>query len=340
MDTCIFSYTIHREIKSLFEHIYTVAPDLIVYVHSVCNKLAKHPPYQALEIQEHRLEMQYVLFSVLDRTYFEEKYAYTYAHGTLRYLYDTSLYLSKQHYEDFYVLTLAMLYAYHQHLKLDWVMDQMEMHRIQQHAEEVALCGQILQDIPAIQHSHNAYIARLKQQKMGVSTEVENIVNRQLKNNITAIKTSSIAIEDIFDALRYVKQGHDIIEQFLVPIIKNSYGHPKERYIQVNTLRSCLEESQATAFEDNTAPRYCSLQRLGMHFGRSDEEIQQRLEEKAKQGATALARYLASSEGKLYFDLAGRSYAEIIRTINQELGTNIEEQAFQRAMTRNRLSFQ
>lgn len=340
MDVRIFTYEDTREIVPLFEDIYTISPDMIVYVHSICSKFAKHKAYKQLELLEQKIVLQYLLFSALEHAYFCDKDAYTYARQRVLYLYHISLYMSKSHYEDFGALTLAMLYAYHQHLKLDWVIGQGEMLLIQQHAEEVEICGQVLQTIPAILQSHNAYIARLEKQGTGVSIEIENILHQHLKSRITDIKKHSIAIEDLFDALCRVTHGHDVIKHFLLPIIKNSFGHPKARYVQANTVCSCLEESQTTSSEDPPAPLYCSLRRLGTNLGRSDEEIQQRLEDKAKQGATALARYLASSEGKLYFDLAGRSYAEIIRTINQELGTNIEEQAFQRAMTRNRLSFQ
>lgn len=70
-----------------------------------------------------------------------------------------------------------------------------------------------------------------------------------------------------------------------------------------------------------------------------DIVVQRNYEAAAKSGATALAEYLSSNEGKTHFDFRNLSRPEVLKTINKECGTNIKEDTFYRACTKRNLFF-
>ena len=343
MDISIFTYEDTREIRPLLDKWYKVCPRLIEYIHKVCAQFSKNEHYAHLNLQNMRIEMQYLFFAAIDYAHAGKGNVYAYLLQKIEYLFNISLYMPKQEKNEIMPLVHAMVFAYDTYLELNWEISPREMQYITQYTRDVEQCIHILSITLFLKHSYKAYIAQVEKNNRGLSQEIETILEKNNNSRIVMIKKNSIAMEDIYAAAGKVRsEDAQTIKNFLSPLVYNSFGYGKDRYMQELEIEGILEEREDLAKEEKAHPKckYCSLIRLGTHLGRSDEEIQQRLEDKAKQGATALARYLASSEGKLYFDLAGRSYAEIIRTINQELGTNIEEQAFQRAMTRNGLSFQ
>lgn len=88
---------------------------------------------------------------------------------------------------------------------------------------------------------------------------------------------------------------------------------------------------------ENAPAHYSTYLRRQLGLGKTDDEVQNNLKNAALAGATALARYLTSNEGKIYFDFRGQNKSNIIATLNQELGTSISDKAFCAALNRNGL---
>lgn len=70
-----------------------------------------------------------------------------------------------------------------------------------------------------------------------------------------------------------------------------------------------------------------------------DDDIQTHLEEAAAGGATDLANYLSSSEGRLHFDFRNMSRPQVLAILNEECGTEIKEDTFYRACQKCDLYF-
>lgn len=70
-----------------------------------------------------------------------------------------------------------------------------------------------------------------------------------------------------------------------------------------------------------------------------DDDIQTHLEEAAKGGATSLANYLSSEEGKKHFDFRNMSRPQVLATLNEECGTDIKDDTFYRACRVCNLAF-
>ena len=62
-----------------------------------------------------------------------------------------------------------------------------------------------------------------------------------------------------------------------------------------------------------------------------DDHIQTHLEEAAKGGATSLANYLSSDEGKKHFDFRNMSRSQVLAILNEECNTDIKDDTFYRA---------
>lgn len=80
---------------------------------------------------------------------------------------------------------------------------------------------------------------------------------------------------------------------------------------------------------------YSQYLKRGLNLGKSDDEVQANFANAARQGATALVKYLITNEGKVYFDFLGHSKPQIVENINRELGTTIKSNSFRQAIDRS-----
>ncbi len=80
---------------------------------------------------------------------------------------------------------------------------------------------------------------------------------------------------------------------------------------------------------------YSQYLKRGLNLGKSDDEVQANFANAARQGATALVKYLITNEGKVYFDFLGHSKFQIVENINRELGTTIKSNSFRQAIDRS-----
>ena len=70
-----------------------------------------------------------------------------------------------------------------------------------------------------------------------------------------------------------------------------------------------------------------------------DDDIQTHLEEAAKGGATDLANYLSSEEGKRHFNFRNMSRPQVLAILNEECHTDIKDDTFYRACLKCNLAF-
>jgi hypothetical protein len=68
-----------------------------------------------------------------------------------------------------------------------------------------------------------------------------------------------------------------------------------------------------------------------------DDDIQKHLQEAANNGAAALVTYLSTAEAKIAFDFRKEKPSKIIKTLNQELGTDIKAKTFLTELERKKL---
>ena len=68
-----------------------------------------------------------------------------------------------------------------------------------------------------------------------------------------------------------------------------------------------------------------------------DDDIQKHLQEAANNGAAALVTYLYTAEAKIAFDFRKEKPSKIIKTLNQELGTDIKAKTFLTELERKKL---
>lgn len=70
-----------------------------------------------------------------------------------------------------------------------------------------------------------------------------------------------------------------------------------------------------------------------------DDDVQMHLEEAANGGATDLANYLSSEEGKRHFNFRNMSRPQVLAILNEECGTEIKDDTFYRACMKCNLKF-
>lgn len=70
-----------------------------------------------------------------------------------------------------------------------------------------------------------------------------------------------------------------------------------------------------------------------------DDDVQTHLEEAAKGGATDLANYLSSEEGKRHFNFRNMSRPQVLSILNEECHTDIKNDTFYRACAKCNLTF-
>ena len=139
------------------------------------------------------------------------------------------------------------------------------------------------------------------------------------KNNTTMKKKPTVQITNNFYAP---------IGQMISNVEKLEAHFDKDMTMHVQSLAT----EQPT-----TACAFSTYLKRGLQLGKTDEQVQTNLLNAAKAGATALARYLTSNEGKIYFDFRGEDKKRIIATLNSELGTQISHKSFCAALARNGL---
>ena len=128
-----------------------------------------------------------------------------------------------------------------------------------------------------------------------------------------------------------------------VQITNNFYAPIGQMISNVEKLEAHFDKDmtmhvQSLATEQPTiACSFSTYLKRGLQLGKTDEQVQTNLLNAAKAGATALARYLTSNEGKIYFDFRGEDKKRIIATLNSELGTQISHKSFCAALARNGL---
>lgn len=334
----IFSYEDERLIKDVFTPFFHISGMTTRFLHSACAELARREPFSQINISDNMYEVSYLFYAAVDKVLskklFEKVDIESYLSDRAMYLCDIGLFVKKPEIRILESLVLILLTAYDKCLRLKWLTNTSVM---ESKEEEIDICIKNIEDIELLSLSHDAYGHHFKKRGYGIAHEIEQILEQNHRKRLAEIKLNSIALEDIMQALDHVEiERLKTIQDFLKPIIERSYGHSKPRYIQGHEIGKKITDRKIAHDVEQHKEVYYSF--LKCHQGVwSDKEVVARLKERAEQGATALARYLASSEGKMHFDFTGLSYAEIIRTINKEIGTNISEQAFQRAITRNRL---
>ena len=103
--------------------------------------------------------------------------------------------------------------------------------------------------------------------------------------------------------------------------------------IQIINGEKTIDTSQPAPQPTSTV-QYSRFLKRGANPLKSDDEVQQNFVNAAKSGPSALVDYLLSSEGKLYFDIRNIKPSVLIKTINQECGTEIKLKSYQTAMRR------
>ena len=106
----------------------------------------------------------------------------------------------------------------------------------------------------------------------------------------------------------------------------DQYMHPNNEEHLSQTLQRII-----------TPTHYSTYFIRNLNLGKNDEDIHTNLLNAANKGATALAKYFDSNEGKLYYNFRQDEASTIIKTLNTELGTNIKTQAFLRALSRHEI---
>ena len=157
-------------------------------------------------------------------------------------------------------------------------------------------------------------------------------VEREQQEQSSIEKTVSITTKTTtFMPLFINKQEGNITNNHYENCVINNYATPAPTETEENNTPSVVAEVECTT------TNYSTYLRRQLGLGKSDDEVQNNLKNAAQEGATELARYLTSNEGKIYFDFRGQNKSKIISTLNQELGTAISEKAFCAALNRNGL---
>ena len=127
------------------------------------------------------------------------------------------------------------------------------------------------------------------------------------------------------------------------PNVVNNFNCPIGQYVQYQhiehmTIGSDGQIHVASSTQPNPEPtpsiQYSQFLKRGANPTKSDDEVQKTFVNAAKSGPTALVDYLLSAEGKLYFDISNIKPSVLIKTINQECGTNIKLKSYQTALQR------
>ena len=193
---------------------------------------------------------------------------------------------------------------------------------------------------------HNLYV----QLTIDYRQEADDVPNQEITYIVTIIVCTLFSILGISEDSTY----HTLARHLAMQCAEHDKGFRRrslpifETFEQSSTsLQSWLddqymhpnnEEHLSQALQRIITPTHYSTYFIrNLNLGKSDEDIHANLLNAANKGATALAKYFATNEGKLYYNFRQDEASTIIKTLNTELGTNIKTQAFQRALSRHEI---